>query len=330
MYSYLKKFTDFIKIYCRSGNGGSGIIHFRKEKFINRGGPDGGDGGKGGNIIIRGNNKLFTISHLKSKKHIIAENGETGGRNRITGSNGKDSIIEVPIGTIVKDICSNIIIEILNNNEEKILLFGGKGGKGNCHFKNSLCQTPFYSEKGESGKEFIFVLELKLLADVGLIGLPNSGKSTLISMITSSKPKIDNYPFTTLNPKIGVINYKNFKKIVIADIPGIIKGASKGKGLGFEFLKHIQRNKILFLILSAEVIDYKKSYNLIRNELIFFDKNLFKKKRLLVISKYDLLDQELKDEIIKELPIFEKYIFISSFSKEGLYELIYYICNILS
>ncbi|AIZ48888.1 putative GTP-binding protein obg [Candidatus Karelsulcia muelleri] len=327
MYSYLKKFTDFIKIYCRSGNGGSGIIHFRKEKL---GGPDGGDGGKGGNIIIRGNNKLFTIYHLKSKKHIRAEDGKTGGRNRITGSNGKDSIIEVPIGTIVKDICSNIIIEILNNNEEKILLFGGKGGKGNCNFKNSLCKTPFYSEKGESGKEFIFVLELKLLADVGLIGLPNSGKSTLISMITSSKPKIDNYPFTTLNPNIGVLNYKNFKKIVIADIPGIIKGASKGKGLGFEFLKHIQRNKILFLILSAEVIDYKKSYYLIINELNVFDKNIFQKKRLLVISKYDLLDKELKYEIIKELPIFEKYIFISSFSKEGLYELIYYICNILS
>lgn len=325
----INKFIDFIKISCKSGNGGSGLIHFRREKFIHKGGPDGGDGGKGGNVIIQGNNQLYTISHLKEKKHNIAENGKNGGINRITGSNGKDCIIEVPIGTLIKDEYKNIIMEILNHNEKKILLYGGKGGKGNWHFKNAICQAPFYSEKGKIVKEFSFFLELKILADVGIIGFPNSGKSTLISIITSSQPKIDNYPFTTLNPNIGILNYKKFKKLVIADIPGIIKGASKGKGLGFQFMKHIQRNRIILILISCESNNYIKEYNIILNELNYFDTNFLKKKRLLLISKSDYLDNELKYEILKKLPKNEKYIFISSFSKEGLDELINYICNII-
>ncbi|WP_110483042.1 GTPase ObgE [Candidatus Karelsulcia muelleri] len=303
------KFLDYIKIYCRSGNGGSGMIHFKKNKTL---GPDGGDGGKGGNVIIIGNNQLYTISHLKKKKHNIAENGKNGGVNRITGSKGKNSIIEVPIGTIVKDEKKQIIFEILNQNEEKILLYGGKGGKGNW-------KSPFYSEKGKLGKEAIFILELKILADVGIIGFPNSGKSTLISVITSSKSKISNYPFTTLIPNLGIANLKKFNNLIIADIPGIIKGASQGKGLGFKFLKHIQRNRILLIMISAETKNYIKEYNIIINELSEYDPYLLKKKRLLIISKSDLLDEKLKNEIKKELPKNEKFIFFSSFQKDNFF-----------
>ncbi|YCJ93400.1 MAG: GTPase ObgE [Candidatus Karelsulcia muelleri] len=306
----INKFLDYIKIYCRSGNGGSGMIHFK-----NKGGPDGGDGGKGGNVIIRGNNQLYTISHLKKKKHNIAENGKNGGVNRITGSKGKNSIIEVPIGTIVKDEKKQIIFEILNQNEEKILLYGGKGGKGNWNFKNSICKSP----KGKLGKEAIFILELKILADVGIIGFPNSGKSTLISVITSSKSKISNYPFTTLIPNLGIAFLKKFNNLIIADIPGIIKGASQGKGLGFKFLKHIQRNRILLIMISAETKNYIKEYNIIINELSEYDPYLLKKKRLLIISKSDLLDEKLKNEIKKELPKNEKFLFFSSFQKDNFF-----------
>ncbi|XMD33579.1 MAG: GTPase ObgE [Candidatus Karelsulcia muelleri] len=313
------KFLDYIKIYCRSGNGGSGMIHFKKNKTFPKGGPDGGDGGKGGNVIIRGNNQLYTISHLKKKKHNIAENGKNGGVNRITGSKGKNSIIEVPIGTIVKDEKKQIIFEIIHQNEEKILLYGGKGGKGNWNFKNSRCKSPFYSEKGKLGKEAIFILELKILADVGIIGFPNSGKSTLISVITSSKSKISNYPFTTLIPNLGIANLKKFNNLIIADIPGIIKGAYQGKGLGFKFLKHIQRNRILLIMISAETKNYIKEYNIIINELSEYDPYLLKKKRLLIISKSDLLDEKLKNEIKKELPKNEKFIFFSSFQKENFF-----------
>ncbi|WP_110480625.1 GTPase ObgE [Candidatus Karelsulcia muelleri] len=314
----INKFLDYIKIYCRSGNGGSGMIHFKKNKTFSKGGPDGGDGGKGGNVIIRGNNQLYTISHLKKKKHNIAENGKNGGVNRITGSKGKNYIIEVPIGTIgtiVKDEKKQIIFEILNKDEEKILLYGGKGGKGNWNFKNY--KSPFYSEKGKLGKEAIFILELKILADVGIIGFPNSGKSTLISVITSSKSKISNYPFTTLIPNLGIA--KKFHNMIIADIPGIIKGASQGKGLGFKFLKHIQRNIILLIMISAETKNYIKEYNIIINELSEYDPYLLKKKRLLIISKSDLLDEKLKNEIKKELPKNEKFIFFSSFQKDNFF-----------
>ncbi|XZQ51438.1 MAG: GTPase ObgE [Candidatus Karelsulcia muelleri] len=309
----INKFLDYIKIYCRSGNGGSGMIHFKKNKTF--GGPDGGDGGKGGNVIIRGNNQLYTISHLKKKKHNIAENGKNGGVNRITGSKGKNSIIEVPIGTIVQDEKKKIIFEILHPNEEKILLYGGKGGKGNCN----RCKSPFYSEKGKLGKEAIFILELKILADVGIIGFPNSGKSTLISVITSSKSKISNYPFTTLIPNLGIANLKKFNNLIIADIPGIIKGAYQGKGLGLKFLKHIQRNRILLIMISAETKNYIKEYNIIINELYEYDPYLLKKKRLLIISKSDLLDEKLKNEIKKELPKNEKFIFFSSFQKDNFF-----------
>ncbi|XMD33364.1 MAG: GTPase ObgE [Candidatus Karelsulcia muelleri] len=307
----INKFLDYIKIYCRSGNGGSGMIHFKKKKTFS----DGGDGGSGGNVIIRGNNQLDTISHLKKKKHNIAENGKNGGVNRITGSKGKNYIIEVPIGTIVKDEKKKILFEIINQDEEKILLYGGKGGKGNWNFKNS--KYPFYSEKGKLGKEAIFILELKILADVGIIGFPNSGKSTFISVITSSKSKISNYPFTTLIPNLGIA--KTFHNMIIADIPGIIKGASQGKGLGFKFLKHIQRNRILLIMISAETKNYIKEYNIIINELYEYDPYLLKKKRLLIISKSDLLDEKLKNEIKKELPKNENFIFFSSFQKENFF-----------
>ncbi|WGS82756.1 MAG: GTPase ObgE [Candidatus Karelsulcia muelleri] len=315
----INKFLDYIKIYCRSGKGGSGMIHFKKNKTFYKGGPDGGDGGKGGNVLIRGNNQLYTISHLKKKKHNIAENGKNGGVNRMTGSKGKNSIIEVPIGTIVKDEKKQILFEILHPNEEKILLDGGKGGKGNWNFKNSRWKSPFYSEKGKLGKEAILILELKILADVGIIGLPNSGKSTLISVITSSKSKISNYPFTTLIPNLGIANLKKVNNLIIADIPGIIKGAYQGKGLGFKFLKHIQRNRILLIMISAETKNYIKEYNIILNELSEYDPYLLKKKRLLIISKSDLLDEKLKNEIKKELPKNEKFIFFSSFQKENFF-----------
>ncbi|WP_185872056.1 GTPase ObgE [Blattabacterium cuenoti] len=314
-------FIDFIKIYCKSGNGGSGCVHFYRDKSITKGGPDGGTGGKGGNIIIQGNSSIYTFFHLRYNKHCIAKSGSPGKGNNLTGSNGKDFLIIVPIGTIIKDEKKNIIMEITKNYETKILFEGGKGGKGNSFFKNSMNQSPYYAQPGIKTKGYWIFLELKILADVGLIGFPNTGKSTLLSVITKAKPKIGNFAFTTKKPQLGVLKM-NFNSFLIADIPGIIEKASEGKGLGYHFLRHVERNYILLFLISSETKNIKQEYFILLNELNKFNSNLLKKKRLLVISKSDLIDNKKKETIIKIfLKIKENIMFISSFTKEGLIQL---------
>ena len=300
-------FIDHIKIFCKSGNGGRGSSSFRREKFVPKGGPDGGDGGKGGDIILKGNSQLWTLLHLRYTKHLKAENGEGGQGSKKHGKNGKDVVIEVPLGTIAKSADNgNISIEILNHNEEKILLEGGIGGLGNVHFKTSTKQAPQYSQPGIQGVEEWINLELKVLADVGLVGFPNAGKSTLLSSISKAKPKIGDYPFTTLTPNLGVIPYKDNLSFIMADIPGIIEGASEGKGLGIRFLRHIERNSILlFMIPVTSEVD--KEFKLLHKELKNYNKELLEKKIIIAVTKCDLLSEKelkeikfnLKQEIIK-------------------------------
>jgi GTP-binding protein len=311
-------FVDYVKIYCRSGHGGAGSAHFRREKFEPKGGPDGGDGGRGGHIILRGNAQMWTLLHLKYRRHIFAENGVGGGAQQSTGASGKDIIVEVPLGTIAKtEDTLEHIFEITHDGEEKILAKGGRGGQGNTHFKSATNQTPRFAQPGEEGIESTFILELKILADVGLVGFPNAGKSTLLSVVSAAKPKIADYPFTTLVPNLGIVAYRDGKSFVMADIPGIIEGAHEGKGLGVRFLRHIERNSILLFLIPADSKDIRKEYDILLNELKMYNPELLDKKRVLAISKSDLLDEELTNEIRKDLPDMPR-VFISSITGLGL------------
>ena len=310
-------FVDYVKINVASGKGGKGSTHLRREKYVAKGGPDGGDGGRGGHIILKGNSQFWTLYHLKFKRHFKAENGGDGGKNRITGSNGKDIYIDVPLGTVVKNsIDDKLLFEITEDGEEKIICEGGKGGRGNWHFKSSTNQTPRYAQPGITKQEMQITLELKVLADVGLVGFPNAGKSTLLSVITDAKPKIGNYEFTTLKPNLGIVNYKDFKSFVMADIPGIIEGASNGKGLGHYFLRHIERNSTLLFMIPADSNNIVQSYSVLLNELKKYNPELLDKSRLIAITKSDLLDDELEKEITSELgkSINVPFIFISYIS----------------
>ena len=314
-------FVDYVKLMCRSGSGGAGSVHLRREKFIPKGGPDGGDGGRGGHIIIKGNKQLWTLLHLKYRKHIIAKNGRPGAGANKSGLSGSDIILEVPLGTIAKDFeTGEQVAEIIEHGQEYILAPGGRGGLGNSHFKSATNQTPRYAQPGEPGQEAWKVLELKILADVGLVGFPNAGKSTLLSVLSAAKPEIANYPFTTLSPKLGIVSYRDYQSFVMADLPGIIEGAHQGKGLGHRFLRHIERNSILLFVIPADTDDIKKEYNILLNELEKYNPELLYKDRILAISKTDLLDEELKQLIIPNLPNIP-YQFISSVAQEGLTEL---------
>ena len=315
-------FVDYIKIYASSGKGGRGSAHLHREKYITKGGPDGGDGGRGGHIILRGNNDMWTLFHLKFKKHFRAEQGGDGSKSRSTGKDGTDIYIDVPLGTIVRDSeTAEIIFEITENGEEKILLEGGMGGRGNWHFKSATNQTPRYAQPGVDGLEGWFQIELKILADVGLVGFPNAGKSTLLSVITAAKPKIADYVFTTLKPNLGIVEYREFKSFVMADIPGIIEGAAEGKGLGHRFLRHIERNSTLLFLIPADSDDIRKEFDILLNELKKHNPELLDKQRLLAISKTDMLDEELQEEIKNELPTGIPFVFISSLAQTGLQEL---------
>lgn len=311
-------FVDYVKIFCRSGNGGAGSAHFRREIFIPKGGPDGGDGGRGGHIILRGNNQMWTLLHLKYKRHIFAENGGSGGSQQSTGANGKDIYVEVPLGTIAKnEDTGEFLFEITNQGDEKILVKAGRGGQGNTHFKSATNQTPRFAQPGEKGIEASFILELKILADVGLVGFPNAGKSTLLSVVTAAKPKIADYAFTTLVPNLGIVSYRDEKSFVMADIPGIIEGAHEGKGLGIRFLRHIERNSILLFLVPADSKNIKTEYEILLNELKMYNPEMLDKKRVLAISKSDMLDEELMNEIRKDLPDIPR-VFISSVTGQGL------------
>ncbi len=315
-------FVDYIKIFAASGKGGKGSVHLHREKFIQKGGPDGGDGGRGGHVIVRGNKGMWTLIHLKFKKHFKAEHGGGGSKSRSTGKDGNDVYIDVPLGTIIRNgETQEILFEITEDKEEKILVEGGMGGQGNWHFKSSTNQTPRYAQPGVEGQEDWFQLELKLLADVGLVGFPNAGKSTLLSVITSAKPKIADYAFTTLKPNLGIVEYRDFQSFVMADIPGIIEGAAEGKGLGHRFLRHIERNSTLLFLVPADSNDIQKEYEILLNELKKHNPELLDKDRLLAISKSDMLDDELKTEIKKELPKDIPHLFISSVAQTGLTEL---------
>lgn len=315
-------FVDYVKICCRSGKGGAGNVHFHRDKHTTKGGPDGGDGGRGGNIILRGNSQLWTLLHLKYRKHVIAEAGQNGGAKLCSGSEGKDEILEVPLGTVAKDAESGeVLFEITEHNQEQILLKGGRGGLGNNHFKSATQQSPRFAQPGEEGKEEWKILELKILADVGLVGFPNAGKSTLLSVVSAAKPEIADYPFTTLVPNLGMVQYRDFKSFVMADIPGIIKGAHEGKGLGTRFLRHIERNATLLFLVPADSKNIKEEYKILLDELKLYNKELLDKKRLLVISKSDMLDDEMMRDIKKELPKNVPHIFISSATGYNITEL---------
>ena len=315
-------FVDYIKIHAASGKGGKGSVHLHREKYISKGGPDGGDGGRGGHVILRGNKNIWTLFHLKFKRHFKAEHGGAGSKNRSTGKDGADNYVDVPLGTIIRDgETQKVLFEVTENKQEIILSEGGKGGRGNWHFKTSTNQTPRYAQPGIDGVDGWFQMELKLLADVGLVGFPNAGKSTLLSVLTSAKPKIADYAFTTLKPNLGIVEYRDYKSFVIADIPGIIEGAAEGKGLGHRFLRHIERNSILLFLIPADSDDIQKEYAILLNELKKHNPELLDKYRLLAISKSDMLDDELKDEIQKELPKSVSCLFISSIAQTGLSEL---------
>ncbi len=315
-------FVDYIKIYASSGNGGQGSAHLHREKYITKGGPDGGDGGRGGHVILRGNKNMWTLFHLKFKRHFRATQGGAGSKSRSTGADGEDVYIDVPLGTIIRDADTDkILFEITEDGKEVILLEGGKGGLGNWHFKSPTNQTPRYAQPGLEGKEGWFRIELKVLADVGLVGFPNAGKSTLLSVITAAKPKIADYAFTTLKPNLGIVNIRNQHTFVMADIPGIIEGAAEGKGLGHHFLRHIERNSTLLFLVPADSNDIKKDYEILLNELKQHNPELLDKDRLLAISKSDMLDEELKEEIKKDLPEGIETLFISSVAQQGLTEL---------
>ncbi len=318
-------FVDFVKMYVTSGNGGKGSIHLHREKYITKGGPDGGDGGRGGHIIIRGNENLWTLLGFKIKRHFKAGHGEHGSKNRSTGADGADVFLDVPLGTIVRDSETNeLLFEITAHGEEIIAAEGGKGGRGNWHFKTATNQTPRYAQPGIPAQEKQLTLELKVLADVGLVGFPNAGKSTLLSVLTSAKPKIADYEFTTLKPNLGIVKYRDFRSFVMADIPGIIEGAAEGKGLGHYFLRHIERNSILLFLIPADSNDITKEYEILLNELKKYNPELLDKNRLVAISKSDMLDDELIGEMKSQLDKDLKqtpYIFISSVSELGLDDL---------
>lgn len=311
-------FVDYVKIYCRSGNGGPGSAHLRREKFMPKGGPDGGDGGRGGHIILKGNSQMWTLLHLRYKRHIFAGNGGPGGQQLSTGADGKDVVIEVPLGTIAKkESTGEILFEITGHDEEMILARGGRGGLGNNHFKSATNQTPRYAQPGEPGIEDSFILELKILADVGLVGFPNAGKSTLLSVLSAARPKIADYPFTTLVPNLGMVSYREDKSFVMADIPGIIEGAHEGKGLGIRFLRHIERNSILLFIIPVDSRNIMDEYDILVNELKMYNPELLDKKRLLGISKADLADEEIRNELRKDLPRLPR-VFFSAITGEGI------------
>ncbi|MAJ97934.1 MAG: GTPase ObgE [Flavobacteriales bacterium TMED288] len=322
MKSKLSNFIDYVKIYCKAGKGGSGSSHLHRSRLTSKGGPDGGDGGRGGNIYVQGNDQMWTLLHLKYTKHIKAGNGGDGSSNNSSGINGKDIYIDVPLGTIARDAESKkFIFEITSHKEKKILRKGGLGGRGNTWFKNSIRQTPRYAQSGILGDEGWNILELKVLADVGLVGYPNSGKSTLLSVLTAAKPKIGDYPFTTLVPNLGIVSYRDNKSFIMADIPGIIKGASNGKGLGFRFLRHIERNSILLFIISSDSNDINKEFKILINELKQYNKELLDKEIILGISKSDLLDRELIQEVENNLSKNINYVFFSSITNSGLMDL---------
>ena len=311
-------FIDYVKFFGKSGAGGAGSVHFRREKHVPLGGPDGGDGGRGGHIVLKGNSQKWTLLHLKYRKHIRADNGRDGGSQNSFGADGGDIILDVPLGTIAKDAeTGEKLLEILVHNEKKILLNGGRGGQGNSHYKTATNQAPAYAQSGEEAVEKVVILELKLLADVGLVGFPNAGKSTLLGAISAAKPTIAAYPFTTLTPNLGVVSYREDQSFVMADIPGIIEGAAEGKGLGTRFLRHIERNSILLFLVPADTYDIFKEYSILLKELEKHNSELLDKERVLAISKSDLLDEELKTEIsatLKKVP----HIYISSWTTQGL------------
>lgn len=315
-------FVDYVKIFARSGGGGSGSVHFRREKFVAFGGPDGGDGGKGGSIILKGNSHYWTLIHLKYQRHIFAKNGESGSGARSSGKDAEDIIVPVPLGTVVKDaLTGEIVCEVTEDGQEAVILHGGRGGRGNWHFKTSTNQAPRYAQPGIEGKEGIFVLELKLLADVGLVGFPNAGKSTLLAAVSAAKPKIANYAFTTLEPNLGIVEWRGGKSFVMADIPGIIEGAHTGKGLGTRFLRHIERNSILLFMIPADSDNIVNEYKILLNELKQYNPELMDKARLLAISKCDMLDEQLMQQMKAELPEGVKSVFISSVAGVHIQEL---------
>lgn len=314
-------FIDLIKIFCRSGHGGAGSRHFMRNKLTAFGGPDGGNGGRGGHIILKGNKNLWTLLHLRYYKNILAENGENGSQNNSTGRDGKDIIIEVPLGTIATREDTGETFEILNDGEEKILLHGGRGGMGNANFATPTNQAPNHAQPGGESEETIVELELKVLADVGLVGFPNAGKSTLLSVVSAAKPKIANYAFTTITPQLGMVAYRDNKSFCMADLPGIIEGAAEGKGLGHRFLRHIERNPVLLFLIPADSEDHGNEFNVLRNELEKYNPELLDKKFIIAISKSDMLDEELKTAIAKELPESIPHLFISSLTNQGLTQL---------
>jgi len=316
-------FVDYVKICCRSGHGGAGSAHLHRDKFTAMGGPDGGDGGRGGHVIVKGNAQLWTLLHLKYRKHVIAGDGDSGGSSQKSGKTGRDEILEVPLGTIAKNAeTDEILFEITQDGETRILTDGGRGGLGNWHFKTSTFQTPRFSQPGEDGQEHWNVLELKLLADVGLVGFPNAGKSTLLSVVSAAKPEIANYAFTTLVPNLGIVAYRDNRSFVMADIPGIIEGASQGKGLGIRFLRHIERNSVLLFMVPADTArTIKEEYEILLNELNEYNPELMHKPRLLAVTKSDMLDEELQEEMRKELPADVPAVFISSVAQKGISEL---------
>ncbi len=315
-------FVDYVKIFCRSGKGGAGSMHLHRAKYVPKGGPDGGDGGRGGHIILRANSNLWTLLHLRYSRHILAGNGGHGGPCRSSGKDGEDKIIEVPCGTAVFDAdTGEFLTEVTNDKQELILLKGGRGGLGNWNFRSSTNQTPRYAQPGEPAIERNIILELKLLADVGLVGFPNAGKSTLLSSISAAKPKIADYPFTTLEPNLGIVSYRDNRSFVMADIPGIIEGASEGRGLGLRFLRHVERNALLLFMIPADADDIREQYNILLHELTEFNPDLLDKQRVLAITKCDMLDEELMEAIRKELPDDLPSVFISSITGMGLNEL---------
>lgn len=319
-------FVDYVKIYCRSGKGGRGSTHFRREKYIPKGGPDGGDGGRGGDIYIRANENYWTLLHLRYQRHVIATNGGSGSGNRSTGSDGEDQVIEVPVGTVVYDaLTGEFIMDLNRHGQQELLVKGGRGGKGNTFFKTSTNQVPRYAQPGEPSRELTVILQLKMLADVGLVGLPNAGKSTLLSVLTAAKPKIANYPFTTLEPNLGMVRYRDDRSFVMADIPGIIEGAAEGRGLGLRFLRHIERNALLLFMIPADTEHIASEYRLLLGELVKYNAELTEKRKVLCITKSDLIDEEIQgwliDELHQELPEDLPILFISAAAHQGLTEL---------
>ncbi len=312
-------FIDYVKIYCKSGRGGKGSTHLLRNRMTSKGGPDGGDGVRGGHVIVRGNSQMWTLLPLKYQKHIKASSGENGAGQEKTGANGEDRYIDVPLGTVAKDEeTGKVLFEITEEGEEKVLVKGGRGGQGNVHFKSSTFQTPRYAQPGEDPVEGWFILELKVLADVGLVGFPNAGKSTLLSVVSAAKPEIANYPFTTLVPNLGMVNYRDYRSFVMADIPGIIEGASEGKGLGYRFLRHIERNALLLFMVPADTDDYQREYEILLNELVVYNPELADKNRILAITKSDMLDEEMQAEIELQLPKDIPHIFISSVTGQNI------------